>query len=178
MEIKAKTRTEQILIVMNILAWVAFVGFAIEAGAIAYSYFVSILWDDSAKDLYRGLDLSRLMQFNFWQYTLSVSYRVAIKIMHSYAFFLAIKCLSNVKLENPFRGDVAFLIERISYVLLSTWVVAMVHNLHTYWLSTRIKEFVPTMISGEFIFAAGLLFVVAQIFKRGVEIQSENELTV
>ncbi|MBN2635649.1 MAG: DUF2975 domain-containing protein [Prolixibacteraceae bacterium] len=32
--------------------------------------------------------------------------------------------------------------------------------------------------TGPFLFMAGLVFVISQIFKRGVEIQSENDLTV
>ena len=35
-----------------------------------------------------------------------------------------------------------------------------------------------TLISGDFIFLAGIVYVFSQIFKKGVEIQSENELTV
>ena len=33
-------------------------------------------------------------------------------------------------------------------------------------------------ISGEFIFMVGLVFIISQVFKRGVEIQAENDLTV
>ena len=178
MEIKAKTRTEQILIVMNILAWFALIGFIIEAGAMTYSYAVSLFIDEGARNLYNGLDLFELRGFNFWHYTLSVSYRVAIRIMQAYTAWLVIKCLMNVKLENPFTVDVARQIEKISHFMLATWVVAMAHNLHAYWVSNIFHGFIPKWISGEFIFAAALLYVVAQIFKRGVEIQTESELTV
>jgi hypothetical protein len=34
------------------------------------------------------------------------------------------------------------------------------------------------VVSGETLFLAGVVFVIAQIFKKGVEIQSENELTI
>jgi len=34
------------------------------------------------------------------------------------------------------------------------------------------------LISGEIHLLAGVIFVISQIFKKGVEIQSENELTV
>lgn len=33
-------------------------------------------------------------------------------------------------------------------------------------------------MSAEFVFMAGVVFVMSQIFKKGVEIQTENELTV
>ena len=60
MEFKAKTRTGQILIILNILAWVAFVGFAIEAGAILFSYLMTAFSPEAARDFYKGLDLYNL----------------------------------------------------------------------------------------------------------------------
>src|SRR6267378_8127111 len=98
MEIKTKTRTEQILTVMHILAWVAFIGFMIEAGAIVVSYGVSCVNAEAAKNLYRGLNLYNLKQFNFWHYTLSVSFMVALSCMKAFVSFLAIKTLSKVNL--------------------------------------------------------------------------------
>ena len=49
-----KTRTGQILTVMPILAWVAFVGYLLEAGAVLVSYGVSVVNPEVATNLYRG----------------------------------------------------------------------------------------------------------------------------
>ena len=35
-----------------------------------------------------------------------------------------------------------------------------------------------SLLSGEFIFMVGLVYIMAWIFRRGVEIQSENDLTI
>jgi hypothetical protein len=177
MEIKAKTRTEQILVVMYILAWVAFIGYLIQAGAVLLSYSLSTVDRESARNLSKGMDLFQLRQYNFWHYTLRVSFIVAGMILKVYAANLAIKTLSKVKLENPFQFDVALKIERISYVLFGVWIVAMCQNGHAFWLSTN-TDINLNWASGEFIFAAGMVYVVAQIFKRGVEIQTELDQTV
>jgi hypothetical protein len=181
MENLAKTPTAQILTVLKILAWVAFVGFAIEAGAILFSYSMSLLNAEAARDFYNGLDMYSLRQANFWEFTGVVSFKVAIPAMKSYVSLLAIRALSKVSLANPFTMEVSKLLERISYVVLEIWVIAMANNAYLTWglksvdeLPTKYGQYVP----GEFIFLAGLVFVIAQIFKRGVEIQSENELTV
>jgi hypothetical protein len=178
MEIKAKTRTEQILVVMTILAYVALVGYSIEAGAMIISYLVTTFNAEGAGRLYQGLDMQSLREHSFWHYTLSLSYRIAIAMMKAYVSYLAIKTLQKVKLENPFQSDVAQMIEKISHMIFATWIIAMVHNAHANWLQHRDGVLPVEFISGEFIFAAALLFVVAQIFKRGVEIQKENDLTV
>ena len=173
-----KTRTGQILTVMPILAWVAFVGYLLEAGAILVSYGVSIVNPEAASNLYRGLDLYNLRQFNFWHYTQSVSFMVALSLMKSWVSYLVIGTLSKFNLKNPFTMDVATRLEKISIIAFGTWVVTMLSNAHTSWLLKLTGELHGNWLSGEFIFMVSIVFIVSQVFKRGVEIQSENELTV
>jgi hypothetical protein len=54
----------------------------------------------------------------------------------------------------------------------------MLSNGYTASLFKLTGELFGTYITGEFVFMAGLIFVISQIFRRGVEIQSENDLTV
>ena len=178
MEVKAKTRTEQILTIMPILAWVAFIGFMIEAGAILFSYVLSSVSPETAKNLYRGLDLYNLRQFNFWYYTQTVSFMICLSILKSFVSYLVIGALSKFNLKNPFTIEVANKLEKISYYAFGTWLVTMLSNAHAAWLLKITGQLHGNWISGEFIFMVGLVFIVAQVFKRGVEIQSENELTV
>ena len=98
--------------------------------------------------------------------------------MKAFVFFLAIKILSKVKLVNPFKIEVARILESIVYVLLGTWFIAMLTNAHTSWLLKKTGELHGDWVATEFIFMAGLVFIISQVFKRGVEIQSENDLTI
>jgi hypothetical protein len=175
---KPKTKTEQILSVMYILAWVAFVGFLLEAGAIVVSYGVSCLSADSATILPHGLNLYNLRQYNFWHYTLYVSFITLAYVLKSFTAFLVIKAIKSMSLKNPFTIEVAVKLEKISFVMFGTWVVAMLTNVQLGWLLKISGELYVNWISGEFIFMAGVVFVISQIFKRGIEIQSENDLTV
>jgi hypothetical protein len=178
MEIKVKTRTEGVLAIMNVLAWLAFIGFMIKAGAIAISYGVSCVNPGAARNLYMGQNLYRLSQFSFWHYTLSVGLMVAILCAKAFVFFLATKILMKVNMVSPFKIEVARIIQKIGYVLLITWFVAMAANAHSDWLMKTTGEPYGEWIETEFIFMAGLVFIISQVFKRGVEIQSENDLTV
>jgi len=178
MTVKVKTRTEQILIILNILAWVAFIGFMIEAGVYVVSYAISVINPDAARNFYSGLDLHELRQFNGWHYTGVVSFMVAVTLLKSYVAFLAIKVLSTVNMANPFTEDVAALIDRIAYGLLGTWVISMLGNAHIAWIMHRMGALQGKWFDGDFIFRVGLVFIIAQVFKRGVELQSDRDLTV
>jgi hypothetical protein len=178
MKSKTQTRTEQLLIVMLILAWLAFIGFAIEAGAVLISYAISCGNPEAAKNLYKGLDLYPLRQFDFLQYSLYVSFMVTLSILKSLVSYQVIKTLSTFNLKNPFSTEVATRLEKISYISLGAWLVAMLSNAYTSWLLRTTGLHYGNWLSGEFIFMVGLVFVIAQVFKRGVEIQSENDLTV
>jgi hypothetical protein len=178
MKNSAETRTKKILKMMPILAWVACVGFAIDAGAILTSYLVSCFNPEGAKNLYGGLDLYNLSQFNFIYYTLSVCFLVALPIMKSLVAYQVIKTLTKFNLQNPFTMEVANRMEKISYVLFKTWLLVVLSNVYTGFLLKITGTVYGSWISGEFIMVVGLVYLISQVFKRGVEIQSENDLTV
>jgi hypothetical protein len=86
--------------------------------------------------------------------------------------------LSKIHLINPFKIGIAILIEKVSYVILGTWIIAMLANLYNDWLRNSGLSLQGNWNSGEFLFLAGVIYIIAQIFKKGIEIQSENELTI
>ena len=173
-----KSKTERILTVMNVLAWIVFVGAMIDAGGDLTSWGISFWHPLAAKDLFNHLDLYALREFSVFHYSLAVLFSVAAMIMIGYTAYLVIKVLSKIKLSNPFTQEIAQRMERISYFLLATWILVMLKNLHTYWLQQQVPGVKVEYISGDFIFTAGVVFVFAQIFKKGVELQTEHELTV
>ena len=72
-------KTDRLLLIMNILSWIVFVGLMVKAGAILISYGVSIGNPEGAKNLYNGLNLYNLRQFDFWYYTQEVSFLAALE---------------------------------------------------------------------------------------------------
>jgi hypothetical protein len=97
---KEQYRTRQALKIVIFLAWLAIIGFMIQAGAILVSYFVSCVNPVAAKNLYNGLDLYNLRQLNFWRYTISVFFWAAVPVMKSSISFLLIQILSKINLKN------------------------------------------------------------------------------
>lgn len=177
-DMENKTRTEQILNVMNVLAWIAFIGLLIESGAILLTYIMSLINQETAMDLYKGLDLFDLRSKNFWMYTQSVSLLIAIPAMKAYLVYLLIKIFSKIKLESPFKMEIALIIEKISYILFGLWLVSFLSSENSKWIFKLTNENAGNDLLNEYLFMAGLVYIISQIFKRGVELQSETELTV
>ena len=178
MSYQVHSRTGQILQVMKIVALLAFIGFSIQAGAIIISYIVSCVNPEAAKNLYKGLNMYQLSQYNFSYYTLQVSFTVLVLMLKSYVCYYLVKTLSGLTLSTPFTIEVAQTLEKISYLLLAASIVGLMGNIYAAWLLKKTGEQFGGGITEEFLFMAGLVFVIAQIFKRGVEIQTENDLTV
>ena len=172
-----KSKTEKLLKVMRFLACLAFIGLLIKAGAIIMSFGVSIQNPEASKDLYKGMDLSRYADYSFINYTLIVGYYVLLYLMQAYIALFMTKLLSSLNLEKPFTETVVDLLKKVSYTIFGVWLIAMLHNAHVIGLE-KYAGIDAEPFAGEYIFLAGIVYVLAQLFKRGVEIQAENELTV
>jgi hypothetical protein len=178
METTLKTGTENVLKAMNVLAWFAFISLMIEAGAVMVCYGISYLNPDAAKHLYKGWSLYPLQQFSAFHYTLSVFFNVAISASRAFLCYLVIKTLSRVKLENPFTLQVTALIQQMSYILVIVGLLAAFSDFHARSIRQVSGVIEPKTDAFGHIFIAGLVFIIAQIFKRGIELQAENDLTV
>jgi hypothetical protein len=163
---------------MPILAWVVYIGFSIEAGAIIISYIVSCVNPEAAKNLYKGLSLYDFRQYNFWGYTVSIVFLIALPVLKASVAYEVIKTLSKFNLKNPFTIEVAKRLEKISYIAFAVWIVTMLSNAYVSLMLKITGKSFGSLIPADFIFMVGLTFIIAQVFKRGVEIQSENDLTV
>jgi Protein of unknown function (DUF2975) len=173
-----RTKTETILVVMNVLTWITFVGLMIEAGAILVTYAIGLANPEMVPKLYKGMDWVNLRQYDVWYYSGIISLKAAILILEAYTAYMVIKVLSSIKMANPFTMQVAKRLENIAYTLILVWVAILIYNGQLKWLAKDVADLQGKELSTDLIVYAGLVFVISQIFKKGVEIQTENELTV
>jgi len=167
------SKTGKLVKLMRLLAWLAFLGFLIKAGAILMAFGVSIDNSEAAKDLHRGMDLSRYETYNFVNYTMIVIYYILLYLLLAYIALFTAKLLSEINTEKPFNETVNNLVHKISYTIFAVFILAIVHNSHMAILE-KTANILPDFIASEFIFLAGLVFVLILLFKRGIEIQAEN----
>ncbi len=173
-----KTSTKKILEVLKVFAWIIYIGLCIEAGAIIISFIVSLFNQEAVAKLYLGQDLTEVYNSGLWKYLATNSFLIALPALKAYMFYLVIQLLSGINLEQPFSQSVGSLLQRISRVALEIGILAILLNGYAKWLLKNGTQFDYDGSSTEFLFLAGIVFVIAQIFKRGLELQDENELTV
>jgi len=175
-------RTDFILKVLNVISWIIFIGLCIESGALIFNFSYSVANPIAAQNIYKGLDLSVLQQKQFAHFIGLMSFIVVISTLKAYLFYLVVKIFMKLNLVKPFSVEIARLIEMISLEVFSIAIVGMVAKQYTkklvelgYDISFANEYWNGT---GAFLMMAAIVYVIAQIFKRGMELQNENDLTV
>jgi hypothetical protein len=162
---------------MHIITWIIFIGLLIKAGGIGITYFISLGNEGAAKDLYEGMNLLAYKQHSLTQYTIVVGNRLLQFSIQAYIAFLVIKLLSNLNIQRPFNAHALKIMQKICYCLLLLWAIVVTHNFHVGILETNTG--IPgELLSSEFVYIAGIVYVFSLLFKRGLELQSENDLTI
>jgi hypothetical protein len=179
MEIK----TKHVLNVINILFWIAFIGLCVKTGSILYSTLVGLFVNPAAaQNLYIELDLSHLYQFDKGYYYLIAGLIIGITALKAYIFYLLIRIISKINLVHPFSREVVTMISLISFIAAIIGIFSNSGISYCDWLISKGVQF-PVMhpyLGGgsEFLLFAAVIFFIAQVFKRGLEIQDEHALTV
>jgi len=172
-------KTTQILHAMRIVSWIIFIGLCVKAGAMILALFANVFISGLASsELYRGLDLPNLLAANKWYFLNMTSFVIAIALMKAYMFYLVIKIFAKINLEFPFNEKIAALLAKISYVAFGTGIIAILASGYNKWLMHRGITSGLNWESAGYLFMAGIIFIISMLFKRGIEIQSENELTI
>lgn len=167
---------------LYIIAWLIFVGLSIEAGGLLVNFFFTLYNPEFVQNLYQKLDLiemyndSRLAFFGVYSFILIIS------ILKACLFYTVIRLMHKMDLSKPFNDFVAVQISRMSYITLSIGLLSYIARQVVE--SLKHHGFVPDNLnqfwadSQAFILMGAVIYIIAIIFKKGVDIQNENELTV
>ena len=167
---------------LHIVAWVIFVGLCIEAGALLVNFIISLFKPEIIKNLYQKLDLSSMYNRSKWAFFGMYSFVLTIAILKACLFYVVIKLTSKLNLSKPLNSYVSDLITQISYATPFIGLLSHVarqtakYLLHHGYEIDSLNEF--WVDSQAFILMAAVVYVIATIFKKGIEIQNENDLTV
>ncbi len=179
---KEKWVNQPSLMLITVVIWSIFIGLCIQAGAMLFTFVYSLFNPVVSQNLYEGLNLSALREQNIWYYGGVLSIVLFIAGQKAYLFFLMIRIFLKINLIQPFSREVSKLISSISYVALEIGAGIIIASGIFKWMQVRGYELdrVPQILGGgfEFLLMAALLIAIGMVFKRGVEIQEENELTV
>ncbi|WP_291403295.1 DUF2975 domain-containing protein [Daejeonella sp.] len=179
---KEKWTQQPTLMLITIIIWSIFIGLCIEAGALLFTFFYSFVKPGVALDLYEGINLYSLLTQNSWFYVGLVALILSISILKAQLFYTMIRIFFKIDLIHPFSKEIAKLISTLSYITLEIGLFLLITKSFVSWLLKRgfAPEGVQSYLSGafEYFLLSALIFAIAQVFRRGVEIQKENDLTV
>lgn len=179
---KEKWSQQPTLMLITVIIWSIFIGLCIQAGSLLFTLAYSFVKPIVAQDLYEGLNLYSLFTENRWFYGGLVTLLLSIAVLKAQLFYTMIRIFLKIDLIHPFSKEIAKLISRLSYIAFEIGIFIFFTNASVEWLIKRGYDVasVESFLSGsfEYFLLSALIFAIAQVFKRGVEIQAENELTV
>jgi len=167
---------------LHVVAWIIFVGLCIEAGGLLVNFFFSLHNPALVQNLYQKLDMMPIFKeskgvfFGLYGFVLSIA---MLKVL---LFYILVMLMHKMDLQKPFTSFVAKQISRISYFTLLIGLLGYVAGKTTLHLNKRgfltnhLDQFWTD--SQAFILMGAVVYIIALIFKKGVEIQNENDLTV
>ncbi len=171
-----------VFIVLNIVSWVIFVGLCIEAGGLIVNFIISLYKPGFVQNLYQKLDLSEMYERSKWAFFSMYSFILVISILKAVLFYVVIRLVSKINLTKPFNSFVSRQISLMSYYTFSIGILSYIAReaakslQHRGYVIDSLNQFWAD--SQAFILMAAVIYIIATIFSRGVEIQNENDLTV
>ena len=152
------------------------------SGGLIVNFVISIYKPEIVHHLYQKLDLSEMYNRSQWAYYGMYSFILVIALLKAYMFYIVVKLMFKLDLSNPFNTFVSAQITNIAYCTFSIGLLSYIarqtakglqhhgytiDNLNQFWADSQ-----------AFILMAAVVYVIAQIFQKGIELQTENDLTV
>ncbi|TAJ56155.1 MAG: DUF2975 domain-containing protein [Chitinophagaceae bacterium] len=175
-------RNNFVFIALHIIAWLIFVGLSIEAGGLIVNFIFSVVKPEFVGNLYQKLDLSKMYQQNQWAFFGMYGFLLSVSILKARLFYALIQLLMKLDLSKPFSSYIANKIKSIAYYTFSIGIISLIARevaeslLHYGYETDKLNQFWED--GQAFILMSAVVYVISQIFKRGVEIQNENDFTV
>jgi len=175
-------RSRLVFIGLHIIAWIIFIGLCVEAGGLIVNFIFTMFKPEVLPNLYQKLDLSEMYNSSKWAFFGIYSFILVISVLKAMMFYVVIMLLLRFDWSKPFSSYVADQISKISYYTLSIGLLSYaarqtarslqhygfeINTLNQFWADSR-----------AFVLMAAIIYVIASIFSRGVEIQKENDLTI
>lgn len=167
---------------IQVVCWIIFAGYCVQTGALLFNYIYSLFIPAASHNLHLGLDLSELYVKSMLVYTIIFFLVILISTLKTLVFYHVIKLFKILNLVKPFSIQVSDIIRKITYLSFSAGMAGFL----TWEFAGRLaeKELNPGNVlryldeSGAYLMISAVLFVIALVFQKGIELQNENELTV
>lgn len=167
---------------LHIVAYIIFIGLCFEAGALIVNFIFSLFKPEIVQNLYPPLDLTEMYKESQWAFFGMYSFILFISILKAFLFYIVIRLMHKMDLTKPFNTFVSNQILQMSYYTLSIGLFSYIARqvakslIHYGYNTDSLNQF--WVDSQAFILMGAVIYIIATIFKKGVDIQNENDLTV
>ena len=164
------------------VTWLIFVGLSIEAGGLIINFIYSLYKPEVVQNLYQKLDLMPVLDKSKWLFFGIYGFILSISLLKTILFYIIIVLMHKMDMKKPFSTFVSKQILKVSYLTLSIGIIGylakkITSSVNHYGFSTdHLDQF--WVDSQAFILMGAVVYIIAVIFKKGVDIQNENDLTV
>ncbi|WP_428225000.1 DUF2975 domain-containing protein [Flavobacterium sp.] len=184
MEIKIGSKA--VFIILQVILWIIFIGLAIDGTGLLVKTIATLgLNPENADKFWKAIDLTNVYQFDESQYVMLSSIVIIVIFLKVLLFYSIIRITlnNNFSMTTPFNKIFRKFILTLAYLAVgigffSSWGIKIVQALTANGLKLQDIQQLKIDGAGVWFFMAIILLVIAQIFKRGIELQQENELTI
>lgn len=179
-------KTDYILTALHVLSWFVFVGLSIDACAIIVHTVATLMLDTAgAAKFWKKVDLNAVYNYSQSHYVTLTALIIITTVLKAIMFYVIIrffykKSFNLLKLFNEktkqFLLNLGYLSLGIAF--FSSWGTGVVEGLVQKGISMPDLRLMRLDGADVWWFMGIVLFVIAFIFKKGIELQNENDLTV
>lgn len=181
-------KSDLLLKVLHVISWIIFVGLCIDSGGLIVNAFVCLFMNPAAAaHFWGGLNLDPLYQFDQSHFVTLVVLMIIVSLLKSILFYLTVLLFhkKQLNLSAPFNETLGKYIMNFSFLAFGIGLFSYWGNNFSNWLNIASEGLVsPSQQSSQFegadvwLFMGVILIIFALIFKKGIEIQSDNDLTI
>lgn len=175
-------RNDVVRKLIHIVCWLIFVGYCIQTGALLFNYIYSLFRPIAAHNLYEGLNLALLYTESRAAYSLMFLVSILISALKAYVFYLVLGLFKVLDMVKPFSENISRIISGITTFSFATGIASVIARQFVERLTEKgydasaMERFWND--SGAYLMMSAVLFVVSLVFRKGLELQNETDLTV
>ncbi len=176
----------KVLRFFEVLSWIIFIGLLVEAGSILFKVILTFTYTSMvSSNFLNKADLIPLLDTELAFYMGVVFFLFCISALKAFMFYKIVDLLSYKKfsLVNPFQAQLFTFLNSLAYLSLAIGVVIYVAAAYVNWLA-HLDIDMPSLMDlnmvghDVWLFLAAILFIVAQLVKKGVSLQEDLDLTI
>jgi hypothetical protein len=178
--------SSQVLKALEVISWIIFLGLCVDAGGTIFNAaYIHFLNPEAAKTSWQGVDFFDLYNYDKGQFMVIVLLMSIVLILKTIMFYLIVKIFidKTLSLTQPFNHEIRKFISMLAYLAIAIGFFSNYGLDYSTWLEGKgilmpDKTKLPFSGPDVWFFMSVILFVISHIFKRGIELQEESELTI